>query len=165
MELYLKWLYLFNRAFALIIPQNGYQNIFVASSNRWWHDPTPWKHPIPTLNCWTQLASSIWIRHKQSSLQNTEIWTLVNLLRVIIRICINTVLLILSLFFYVTIKNKTIRKSNTDIAMFEIILEFEKKYDKMCWHSITLICLLMAYRYICVMCFILNTPVFNERNF
>ena len=38
------------------------------------------------------------------------------------------------------------RKCNTSIAMFEIILEFEKKYKKryMYLHSIKLICLLMA---------------------
>jgi len=47
--------------------------------------------------------------------------------------------------FYVTMKNKPkIRKCNTSIAMFEIILEFEKKYEKRYLHSITLICLLMA---------------------
>ena len=32
---------------------------------------------------------------------------------------------------YVSMKNKTIRKINTGIAMFKIILEFEKKYKKL----------------------------------
>jgi len=41
------------------------------------------------------------------------------------------------------------RKSNTAIAIFEIILEFGKK---MCLH--TFIWFLMIYRFICVMCFI-----------
>jgi len=32
--------------------------------------------------------------------------------------------------FYVTMKTETINKSSTDIAIFEIILEFENKYNK-----------------------------------
>jgi len=34
--------------------------------------------------------------------------------------------------FYLTTKTETIRKSSTGIAIFEIILEFEKKYERMC---------------------------------
>ena len=41
MELRLKRLYLFKRAFALIISQNDYKILFVTSSNGWWHDTTP----------------------------------------------------------------------------------------------------------------------------
>jgi len=46
-------------------------------------------------------------------------------------------------------KKETIKKSNTGIAIFEIILEFENKNEKKCLH--TSICLLMAYRFVCVM--------------
>ena len=127
----LKCLYLFNRAFAVIISQNGYQILFVTSSNGWWPDPTPQKRPVPTLKCWTQLIHNIWIRLKQALLQNTEIWTLYNLLRVIIGTCINIALVILLLYlvlencvFYVTMKKETIWKSNTGFAIFEIVLDF-----------------------------------------
>jgi len=94
-----------------------------------WPDPT--KRPVPTLKCWTQLVHNIWIRLKQALLQNTEIWTLYNLLRVIIGTCINIALVILLLYlvlencvFYVTMKKETIRKSNTGFAIFEIVLDF-----------------------------------------
>ena len=50
-----------------------------------WPDPTPLKSTVPTLKCWTQLVHNILIRLKQALLQNTEIWTLFNLLRVIIK--------------------------------------------------------------------------------
>ena len=77
--------------------------------------PNPTKSHVPTLNCWTRLAHSILIRLKQAlSLQNTEIWTMFNLLSIIIiRICINIYLLILLLYvvlencvFYVTMNKK-----------------------------------------------------------
>jgi len=111
-----------------------------------------WKS-IPTLNCWTQLAHSIFIRLKQVlSLQNTDIWTSFSLLVVIIKICISIALLILLLYFvlencvfYVTMKKETIGKSNTGIAILEIKLEFEKKR-----HVFTYIHLPRLYRFICV---------------
>jgi len=87
MELCLKWFYLNNSTFTLTtcISQNGYQIQFVTPSNGWWwHDPTPLKSPVQTLNCCTQLAHSILIRLKQALLlQNTEIWTVFNLFKVI----------------------------------------------------------------------------------
>ena len=37
--------------------------------------------------------------------------------------------------FYVTMKKETIRKSNTDIAIFEIILQFEHSFASL-WHIV-----------------------------
>jgi len=118
--------------------------------------PNPTKSLVPTLNSLTQLA--ILIRLKQALLQKkTEIWTVFNLLRVIIRICINIALLILLLsgalensVFYVPMKQETIRKVTQ--ALLSLKLFWNLKKGGMCLP--TFICLLMAYRFICVMCFI-----------
>jgi len=92
--------FLFHRAFALIISQNCYQILFITFWNRWWHGPTLLKSSVPTLTCWTQIAHSILIRLKQAlPLQNTEIWTEFNLLRIMLRICIIIALLNLLLYF------------------------------------------------------------------
>jgi len=58
------------------------------------------------------------------------------------------------------LRNHEKRKRNTGIAIFEITSEFEKKLEKMRLHIF--ICLLMAYRFLCVRCFIpKNSFMFN----
>jgi len=120
-----------------ICSQNCFHMLFVTSSNGWWHDTTPQKPcSNPKLLNSTYISSSILIRLKQALLQNTKIWTILNLL---IRIFKKHALIILLLYFdlencvyHVTTKTETIRKSSTGIAIFEIILEFEKKYHIIC---------------------------------
>jgi len=124
--------------------------------------PNPTKSPVQILNCWTQLAHSILIGFKEAlSLQNTEILTLFNLLRVIIRICINISFLILLLYFvlencvfYVTMK-KILSEKETQALLF--ILEFQQKENKCVY--IHLFGSYGIYCFICVMCCIPRNSV------
>jgi len=126
--------------------------------------PNNTKRPVPTINCWTQLAYSILIRLKQAFLQTTEIRTLFNWLRVIIRIWINIALLILLLYFVLKICFFTLKRNYQEMNHRHCYLwnyiEFKLKYEHTCLH--TFIYLLMAHRFICIMCFIpKNSFIFN----
>jgi len=107
--------------------------------------PNPTKSPAPTLKCWTQLAYTISIRLKQAlSYQNTTIWSLFNLLKVKIRICIHITILtqtLLSLKFY---------------------WKLNIKMKKMRLH--TFISLLMTYRFCAMYLIPKNSFMFNFSN-
>ena len=129
MKLCLKWFCLFNWSFALILSQNGYQLIFVQIGDGMIinHLKALSQPLIGKLNLLIIFKSVLKRRYHCKILKYS--WTLFNLLKVIIRICINIAFLILILYFvleifviYVTIKSKT------DIAIFIFILEFETKY-------------------------------------
>ena len=125
-ELCLKWLYLFNRAFALTISQTGYQILFVTSSNGWWQDPTTQKSAVSTPNCWTRLAHSILIRLKQALiLQNTKIWTLCKLLRVIKRKCIALLILLSYFVFEITLYIRIWKKVFTYVHLSPYGISFD----------------------------------------